>query len=85
LTFSGAALVPEPPAEPLANAAADAVAVAALADGAALDAADDVLGPQADNASPTPRPSAEMPATLVVRVRCPNFIAVPLIAQMDQT
>jgi hypothetical protein len=46
--------------------------------------ADDVPGLQADSASPTPRPSAEMPATLVTRAKCPAFIIVSLIVLMDQ-
>jgi hypothetical protein len=54
--------------------------VAALADDvAALDAApaaDDVLGLQADSASPMPRPSAEMPAVLAVCMKCRKFIVV---------
>jgi hypothetical protein len=71
-----------------------AVAAGALADGVAaadavtLDAApaaDDVLGLQADSASPTPSPSAEMPTTLCVRAKRPKFITVPLIVLVDQT
>src|ERR1700749_5047479 len=38
--------------------------------------ADDVPGVQADSASATPRPSAEMPATLVTRVNCRKFIII---------
>ncbi|MGH3277566.1 MAG: hypothetical protein ACRDNW_00300 [Trebonia sp.] len=45
-----------------------AAAVDALADGAtdAAPTTDDVPGLQADSASPAPRPSAEMPAILVM-------------------
>ena len=49
------------------------------ADAAALDAApapDDVLGLQADSASPRLRPSAERPAILVARVKCRKFSIV---------
>jgi hypothetical protein len=62
-----------------------AVATGALADGvAAADAAalgaapatDDVLGLQADSASPRLRPSAERQAILVARVKCRKFIIV---------
>jgi hypothetical protein len=56
-----------------------AVAGAALA-GVAVTAgaltADDVPGPQADSKSPTPRPTAEMPATLVTRVQCRKFTVI---------
>jgi hypothetical protein len=61
-----------------AAVAAGALAGGVAADAAALDAAptaDDVLGLQADSASPMPRVSAEMPAILVVRVECRKFIA----------
>ena len=53
-----------------------AVAVGALADGVAADAAptaDDVPELQADSANPTPRPSAQMPAILVVRAKWLKF------------
>jgi hypothetical protein len=53
-----------------------AVAVGAVADGVGAPAVDDVLGLQADSASPTPRPSAEMPAILVVRMKYRKFIVV---------
>jgi hypothetical protein len=61
-----------------------AVAAGALADDVAADAlaldveptADDVPGLQADSASPTPRPSAEMMAVLVVRVEYRKLIIV---------
>jgi hypothetical protein len=61
-----------------------AAAVAVLADGlaagaSALEAApavDDVPGLQADSASPRPRPSADRPAVLVMRMKCPKFIVV---------
>jgi len=62
-----------------------AVAAGALADDVAVDApaldvepaADDVAGLQADSVSPTPRPSTEMKAILVVRVQYRNFSIVP--------
>jgi hypothetical protein len=63
-----------------AGALADDVAAA---DVAALDAAptaDDVLGVQADSASPTPRPSAEMPIILVACVKCREFMVVSLLS-----
>ena len=61
-----------------------AVAVGPLADGVAASAADDVPELQADSASPTPRPSAEMPASLVVRVKRFIFFVVSLFIPMDQ-
>lgn len=60
-----------------------AVAGSALADGVALDgapAADDELALQADGASPTTKPSTEMPATQIVRVKCRKLIIASLIA-----
>jgi hypothetical protein len=62
---------------------AGALAGGALADGvaAALDAAptaDDVLELQPASASPMPRPTAQPPATLVVRVKYREFMTVPL-------
>jgi hypothetical protein len=48
-------------------------------DTAVLDAAptvDDVLGLQADSASPALRPSAERPAILIEHVKCREFIVV---------
>jgi len=60
------------------------VAVGALADGVAAPAADEVLGLQADSASPTPRPSAKMPAILVIRGKWSELI-VSLILVTDQT
>jgi hypothetical protein len=60
------------------------VATGALADGVAAPAADDVLALQADSASPTPRPSAEMPAILVIRAKFSELI-VSLILPLDQT
>jgi hypothetical protein len=78
----------------LGAAVGAAVAAGALAecvagaDAAALDevlaADDDVPGLQAESASPTPRPSAEMVTILVVRVKCPKFIFAPLIVPVDQ-
>jgi hypothetical protein len=78
-------------------AAADAAEAGVLADGAladgvaaeaaALDAAptaDDVLELQPASASPMPRPSAQVPATLVVRVKCREFMTVPLVAVTGQ-
>ena len=60
------------------------VAVGALADGVAAPAADDVPGLQADSASPTPRPSARMPAILVRRGKCSELI-VSHILVIDPT
>jgi hypothetical protein len=65
-----------------------AVAGCALADGVALDApaldgtavADDALALQADSASPTPRPSTQMLAILVVRMKCRELVIISLIA-----
>jgi hypothetical protein len=75
-----------------AAAAALADAVAVTADAAALvaaallaaalvaaPAADEVLEPQADSASPMPRASAEMPTTRVERGKYREFIIVSLI------
>jgi hypothetical protein len=45
--------------------------------------ADDVLAPQADSASPTPRPSAKMPEILVIRGKYRKLI-VSLIVATDQ-
>src|ERR1700719_1793898 len=59
------------------------VAVGRVADGVAVPAADDVLGPQADSASPTPRPSVQTPAILVMRGKCSELI-VSLILAIDQ-
>jgi hypothetical protein len=66
------------------GALADVVAAADAAAPGAAPAADDVLGLQADSASPRPRPSAERPAILVARVKCRKFIIVPLIFLLDQ-
>ena len=85
MTFSGAALLPELPVEPLPAAAAEAVVVGALAVGVALDAADELLGLQADSASPMPRPSAHRLATLVVPVKRRKFVIAPLASQIHQT
>jgi len=56
--------------------AAGAVAAGAdeLAGGAAAD--DDVAALQAASASPTPTPSAQMPAVLVARVKCREFVTL---------
>jgi hypothetical protein len=69
LTFSGAALVTDPAVGTLPGASADAAAAGALADSVTLDAADDVPGLQADSASPTPKPSAEMPVSRVAQMQ----------------
>jgi hypothetical protein len=56
-----------------------AVAGSALADGVALDGAavaDHALALQADSASPTPKPTTEMPAILVVRMKCRNLVSI---------
>jgi hypothetical protein len=45
--------------------------------------ADDVLAPQADSASPTPRPSAKVPEILVIRGKYRKLI-VSLIVATDQ-
>jgi hypothetical protein len=66
----------------LRDAVGTAFAVVVVTAGALT--ADDVPGPQADSASPMPRPSAEMPATLVTRAKYPAFIVVSLIVLMDQ-
>jgi hypothetical protein len=58
------------------GALAGEVAAADAAAPGAAPAADDVLALQADSASARPRPSAERPATLVVRVKCRKFIVV---------
>jgi hypothetical protein len=83
LTFSGAALVPEPAVGTLPDASADAVAAGALADSVTLDAADDVPGLQADSASPMPKPSAEMPVSLVAQMKYREFTVISLTMQMD--
>lgn len=60
-----------------------AVAGGALADGVALDGAavaDDALALQADSASPMPRPTAQMLAILVVRMKCREVVIISLIA-----
>jgi hypothetical protein len=58
-----------------------AVAGSALADGVTLDGAaldgaatDDELALQADSVSPAPRPSAGMPTTQIVRVKCRKLV-----------
>ena len=63
----------------LRDAVGATVARVVVTDGAPT--ADDVPGPHADSASPTPRPSAEMPAILVTRVKCRKFIIIPLLSQ----
>jgi len=59
-----------------AGALADDVAAADAAAPGAAPAADDVLGLQADSASPRPRPSAERTAILAAPVKCRKFIIV---------
>jgi hypothetical protein len=49
-------------------------AVAAGADELADGAADDVAALQAASASPTPTPSAQMPAVLAARVKCREVV-----------
>ncbi|HEX3513868.1 MAG TPA: hypothetical protein VHT26_07705 [Trebonia sp.] len=63
-----------PPAAEGAAAAGAALAGVAVTAGALT--ADDVPGLQADSASPTPRPTAEMPAILVTRVKCRKFTVI---------
>jgi hypothetical protein len=56
-----------------------ALADRAPADGVALDGTavpDDELAPQADSASPMPRPTIKMPAILVVRMKCRGVVIV---------
>jgi hypothetical protein len=76
--------VAEPPVVGLACgvlAVLDAAAAALVCGAAAVLVAaaptDDPLALQADSASPTPRPSAEKPAVLALRVKFRESIAVP--------
>ena len=59
------------------------VAVGTLAGGVEVRAAGEVLGPQADNASPTPRQSAQAAAILVLRGKC-SELTVSLILAIDR-
>src|ERR1700743_2042164 len=61
----------------------DAVGTAAVGAVVAARAptADDVPGPHADSASPMPRPSTDMTATLVAGVSCRKFIIIPLLSR----
>jgi hypothetical protein len=71
-------------AAPRAAVDAAAAAVVDVAATAGALPADDVPGLQADSASPTPRPSAEMPATLVTRVKYREFTVISPYCPTDQ-
>ena len=62
-------------------AAVLAAVLASPVPAAALDA----TGPQADTASPMPRPKRTIPVTGVARVKCPRLILTPYSVPKDLT